>query len=558
MEKSTKLKILESLGKIYEKTKRCKLEESFFSKMDTELSILSSYFHTTNSQSLFIAIVFAENFKGNSVDFSDLIRHLDCNPMKLLEFSDDFSYLCASGIFKKHRSRHRFKLTGSNDQFTINEQITEAILNNKPMPEITDEKILNVIELLEKIYIIGEQCYDEEITTQELFNQTRGLILNNLQFPLIRNINHFKLEKEDSYLYLYLIFKSYSGSETIDLGRTLNLIFDKSLKRFNYMQEILSGENTLIKNKHIEIVDGNFFNKNEIKLSDNSYNLLKECDINLFANKTKKKNENILSPTDIPFRELIFCDSEMQQLFMLKGLLNDTKFKETQERLTYKNLPKGVTVLLHGAPGTGKTEIVKQVAKETNRELMRVEISQSKSMWFGESEKIIKRIFTDYRAFAKECKQTPILLFNEADAIFSKRREIGSSNLAQTENAIQNIILEEMESFDGILMATTNLADNLDSAFERRFLFKIKFQKPDSSIRARIWKSKLPNFEIEECEILADRYDFTGGQIDNVLRKNEIYEIIHGEKVTLENLMTFCDEETLSAKITKVGFVNSA
>ena len=220
-------------------------------------------------------------------------------------------------------------------------------------------------------------------------------------------------------------------------------------------------------------------------------------------------------------------------------------------------MPKGVTALLHGASGTGKTEIVKQIAKETNRELIKVEISQSKSMWFGESEKVIKRIFTDYKSFAKECKRTPILLFNEADAIISKRREINNSSVAQTENAIQNIILEELENFEGILIATTNLVNNLDSAFERRFLFKIQFQTPDIIIRAKIWQSKIPFLATKDCYLLAKKFDFTGGQIDNILRKSEIHEIIQGEKVTFENLLTFCSEEILVSNRVKIGFSKS-
>ena len=242
---------------------------------------------------------------------------------------------------------------------------------------------------------------------------------------------------------------------------------------------------------------------------------------------------------------------------MLKDLLTDAKFSATQQRLSEKNLSKGVTVLLHGAPGTGKTEMVKQIARETNRQLMKVEISQSKSMWFGESEKIVKRIFTDYKSFAKDCERVPILLFNEADAIISKRGDVGNSGVDQTENAMQNIILEEMENFEGILIATTNLANNFDKAFERRFLFKIHFQKPDVSIRSKIWKSKLPFLASEDCNILAGQFDFSGGQIDNVLRKNEIHEIIHGEKVTMENLVSFCSEETLVSNRVKIGFSKS-
>lgn len=555
MEKNIKLKVLDSIGKIYAESKECKLEESFFVKIDPELSFLSEYFKTSKNQSFFISLVFALNYKGDTVDLNDLIEYFDCNPMKILEYSDDFNYLHSTGIFCKQKSRHRMKLAGTNDQFIINEKISEAILQNKPMPEIQEDKISDIIELLEKIFKIGEQRDDNEISTRDLFLQTRGLISENLHFPLINKIDQLKFSIDDSYLYLYLIWKTISGSESTDIGRALEGIYDNATKRVNYMQKFLSGENALIKNNLIEIVEARFFNDTEMKLTDLSGSLLKECGINLFMNK--KKNENVISPKDIPFRKLIFSNSEMERLFLLKDLLNDVKFKETQRRLSDKNLPQGVTAILHGAPGTGKTEIIKQLAKETERDLMKVEISQSKSMWFGESEKIIKRIFTDYKVFAKECERTPILLFNEADAIISKRRDVGNSSVAQTENAIQNIILEELENFEGILIATTNLANNLDTAFERRFLFKIQFQKPDISIRAKIWKSKLPFLTIQDCNLLAEKFDFSGGQIDNILRKNEIHEIIHGEKVTLTKLMAFCSEETLVSKTSKIGFTKN-
>lgn len=554
MGNSIKIKILNSIGKIYEESKGCKLEESFFIKNDKDLSFLSEYFQTTKSQSFFISLVFALNYKGDTVDLNDLIEYFNCNPMKILEYNDDFEYLYTKGIFEKQKSKHRMKLAGTNDQFIINEKISEAILQNKPMPEIKQEKIEDVIGLLEKLYNIGEQRDDDEISTYKLFKQTKEIISVNLHFPLIKKVDQFNYNIEDTYLYLYLIWKTLSGTESTDIGRALEGIYDNPSKRLKYMQRILSKENVLVKNNLIEIVEAQFFNDTEMKLTDNSLDILNECDIKLFVNK--KKKENVLSPHEIPFRKLIFSESEMKQLFLLKDLLHDVKLRKTQKRLLNKNLPKGITALLHGAPGTGKTEIVKQIAKETNRELMKVEISQSKSMWFGESEKVIKRIFTDYNSFAKDCARMPILFFNEADAIISKRKALGNSNVSQTENAIQNILLEELENFEGILIATTNLANNLDSAFERRFLFKVQFQKPNASIRAKIWKSKLSFLKIKDCNLLADKFDFSGGQIDNILRKIEIHEIIHGGKVSIENLMFFCSEETLGNNSMKIGFKN--
>jgi len=552
MEMNVKLKTLDSIGKVYEESKACKLVDSFFSKIDNELSFLSSYFRTTKSQSFFIAMVFTLNYKGDTVDLNDLIEHFDCNPIKLLEYSDDFEFLHSSGIFKKQKSKHRIKMAGANDQYVINEKISDAIIQNKPMPEIKQANLTDVFQFIQQVHNLGEQRVDEELSTLMLLRKTHSLMSVNMQFPLTKKIDALELKTVDTFLFLHVIWETLSGSDSSDIAKAMESLYDTASKRVNYTQKLLSGENALIKNNLIELVEARFFNDTEIKLTDHAAALLKECGVNLFMNK--KKKENVILPKDIPSRELIFSKSEMEQLFLLKDLFSDEKFEETQKRLADRSLPKGVTALLHGAPGTGKTEIVKQIAKETNRELMKVEISQSKSMWFGESEKIVKRIFTDYNSFAKECERMPILLFNEADAIISSRREIGSSNVAQTENAIQNIILEELENFEGILIATTNLANNLDSAFERRFLFKILFHKPDLSVRAKIWKVKFPFLSTEDCNFLAKKFEFSGGQIDNVLRKNEIHEIIHGEKVTMENLLTFCSEETIVRNQMNIGF----
>ncbi len=554
MENITKQRILESIGKVYEQAKACKLENSFFETINIELSVLSRYFNISESQAFFTSIIFTLNYRGDSVDLKDLTDYFECNPMRILEYSDDFEYLCSIGLFAKQKSRHRIKIAGANDQFTIHEKVAEAILQNLPMPEIIQKKIEDIVDLLEQLYNLGAQRDDDKISTYEMFNEAKEIFSANTHFPLIEKVNRFGFNIEDIHLYLYLIWKTISGNESADLGRALEGIYDNSSKRFRYMQQFLTGEHILIKNDLLEIEEARFFNDTQIKLTETSHLLLNECEIKLFLNK--KKKDNIIIPLDIPHKELIFDPTEMRQLSILKSLLEDDNFKKTQSRLSDKGLPKGITVLLHGAPGTGKTEIAKQLAKETNREVMKVEISQSKSMWFGESEKIIKRIFTDYKSYAKGCERAPILLFNEADAIISKRKEIGSSNVAQTENAIQNIILEELENFEGILIATTNLANNLDTAFDRRFLFKVLFQKPSASIRAEIWKSKLPSLTIEECHLLAGKFDLSGGQIDNIIRKNEIQEIVHGTIADFERILSFCDEESMVTKRTQIGFIN--
>jgi SpoVK/Ycf46/Vps4 family AAA+-type ATPase len=127
--------------------------------------------------------------------------------------------------------------------------------------------------------------------------------------------------------------------------------------------------------------------------------------------------------------------------------------------------------------------------------------------------------------------------------------------VAQTENAIQNIILDELENFDGIFMATTNLVKNIDTAFDRRFLFKVEFQKPDIVAKAMIWQSKLPWLLPEDCQLLAKQFDFPGGQIDNVVRKVEVEAIINDNFLSFELVTLFCNQELMVRESRgRVGF----
>jgi SpoVK/Ycf46/Vps4 family AAA+-type ATPase len=258
----------------------------------------------------------------------------------------------------------------------------------------------------------------------------------------------------------------------------------------------------------------------------------------------QSKQNGIITPSSIGEKTLYYNASELSQMSSVQSMLDDENYKALMERLQSKNLPISMNILLHGAPGTGKTESVLQLARISGREIMKVEISQTKSMWFGESEKIIKKVFTDYTKYSDRCKKTPILFFNEADAILGKRNEL-NGNVSQTQNTIQNILLEELENFKGIFMATTNLANNLDKAFERRFLFKVEFQKPTIESRTKIWMNKLSFLLEQDACILAQQFELSGGQIENVVRKSEIEFILNGQDVNVETLLKFCSEETL-------------
>ena len=110
-----------------------------------------------------------------------------------------------------------------------------------------------------------------------------------------------------------------------------------------------------------------------------------------------------------------------------------------------------------------------------------------------------------------------------------------------------------MEKHQGVIIATTNLTDNLDNAMERRFLFKVNFQQPNTQTKFLIWKDKLPEVEPRILKELANSYDLSGGQIENVVRKYQMNKVLGKNKADLKLMHTFCMAENYTTK-TRVGF----
>ena len=150
---------------------------------------------------------------------------------------------------------------------------------------------------------------------------------------------------------------------------------------------------------------------------------------------------------------------------------------------------------------------------------------------------------------------TPILLLNEGDAILSKRIENVEHSTEQMMNTLQNILLEEMENIQGVMIVTTNLTSNLDAAFERRFIFKVKFEKPGTEVKSHIWQSLVDTLDEEDADTLAREFDVTGGEIENIARKATMQFVLTGQEVDTDMLRKFAKQEKLESNRRKiVGF----
>jgi len=336
----------------------------------------------------------------------------------------------------------------------------------------------------------------------------------------------------------------------------IKYLYSDFTDRMRVRKEFIKGTHAILKHGLAMLEEGQFKSDRQVMLTDYGLELLLQEDKDIFVTKKdKKKTSDFIIASSIPEKELFFSGKESGSLDFLTDTLKLENHANLVSRLKDAGMRTGVTVLLYGSPGTGKTESVYQIARKTGRDIRMISISETKSMWFGESEKLIKKVFDEYRRKVEKSPVAPILLFNEADGIFSTRKKIGSSAVDQTENAIQNIILQEMEDLNGILIATTNLTQNLDQAFERRFLYKICFEKPDPESRVKIWLNKVKSLPFEHAERLSARYELSGGQIENIARKCILKQALYGTFPMFDEVESFCKEEQMNRNsIQRIGF----
>lgn len=281
------------------------------------------------------------------------------------------------------------------------------------------------------------------------------------------------------------------------------------------------------------------------------------------TNKDVVKNKYIIKSSTIKKVDLYYDEDLIKSLEGVRKILDENNLKGIKSRILEDNQHAGICISFYGPSGTGKTEKVLQLCKEAGRDIYNYNIADSETRYCGMKQKLINKMFSDFKSVVDKYKNAglnePILLLNEADALFAKRHddETDTNTTANRENnQLQAELLNHIENFDGILFITTNRLQNFDEAMERRFLYKIKFDNPNTSTQQAIWKNKFPNLVDDDIEKVVSAYDtFTGGNIQNIKKKASIDYIIDGNKANIAKILELCKDEKLeNEKQRKIGF----
>jgi SpoVK/Ycf46/Vps4 family AAA+-type ATPase len=540
--------LLTHIERIIELAEKSELNGTFYEKAKRSISFVAETMALSADQAVIFSI-FMEKSDDSRIYLSEISKFLGCRNIKAISMMNEVDEL-------EKRRLVRCRLNDGKRNYRVPHEVVTAVKQGVAY-EPENSKNLTTEQLFQHIERLFDERDNKEIAYSALATELRSLMEDNPTLAFCRCIKEWDSIYRDDDNFLLLMFFCHRFVNMDDDCIYFDDFEDlyESKWEFKSMKSALqNGYNELLEQHTLEYKNDNGLADNECyKITAKAKEqLFSELDIKIKQGKNKK---GVIRHDTIAVKELFYNKREQEQIAQLSSLLQKDNFANVQKRLEENSLRKGFACLFHGAPGTGKTETVYQIARTTGRDIMMVDISETKSMWFGESEKKIKEVFERYQAFIKMHNTTPILLFNEADAVIGKRKDVGSGNVAQTENAIQNIILQEMENLDGIMIATTNLTQNLDKAFERRFLYKIEFEKPSMEAKKMIWLSMLPALSAQEAEELATAYDFSGGQIENIVRKRTIDGILNGTEPTMEAMHNYCRTESLYRKEgRRIGF----
>ena len=544
--------IITALNRVLEQARNSELSDEFWQSVKNPLAFLRGELGLTDVQIVVLAMMIEA---GEPLSWKKMGNYLHVSRLMMMTYSEEIEEL----VHKRWLSRSAsFELGRNYEGFSLVHGVVTALRHNKPfVPEkidgLTEQQFVDKLEShIDKNFSDHNVsfCDDEEWMVQ--------LCKANPHLPLCHEVLKFSDDIHVQSLLLMIVYDYAQWEGTDGEGLTFETIDGLYPEEYDcdFLREHLrNGDHTLMQCGFIEqkCADG-MADTEQYMLTTRAKNELLSA-YKPSHKKCKRMQQRMGSRflkdyKTIKEKPLFYNESEQQQIERLTSLLSAENFPSIQKRLEEEGMRKGFACLFYGGPGTGKTETVLQIARQTGRNLMQVDIAGMRDKFVGESEKNIKAVFQRYRELCRNSEVKPILFFNEADGILGKRSTFGGTNpsIEKMDNAMQNIILQEIEDLEGILIATTNLTDNLDSAFERRFIFKIEFHKPNTMVKSLIWRSMLKDLSDEDAQQLAAHFDFSGGQIENIARKRTVDYILSGQYASLEEIEKYCRAELLDNK----------
>lgn len=537
--------ILEAFEYIVELAKDSSLDADFFENASVYIKYAARKLKLSSMQTVLLAL-FVDQSEDSSIRMSDIAAYTGCRTTKILRLSSEIDVLVDKYYLRASHSYNRLT-------YRVPVDVLKALKKNQPYVHVV-EPITGLQSFFDRFNELMEYMNNDELTHEALLEETEEYLGDIRDSHFARALKRFGLVNENRLLFIYMVHLFVENNDDRINFSDIDNLYDNDKIPNWCKNELRSRTSELFCCKLIENVNEDGMARSDcFRLTEYAKtDLLSELNLTVNA----KSDCDLIKWDSFPEKKLVYNVPEKKQVMELSSILSAERFSEVQSRLRNVGMRAGFCCLFYGSPGTGKTETVYQVARATGRDILRVDVDKIKSCWVGESEQNMKKVFDKYRNICKSTSLAPILLFNEADAILGVRMEGATRAVDKMENSIQNIILQEMEALEGIMIATTNLTTNLDKAFERRFLYKVEFNRPTVEARAQIWQVMFPALTERDACTLASQFDLSGGEIENISRKYMVNAILSGrDTIDLLLLAELCRNERIGTSTRqRIGF----
>ena len=543
--------ILESITKIHEYKEKLLRQPDLLIEIKNEVEQVSLFLELDSKMSMLLSVIICEQLMGEVVSIRKMMKHMGFESIDIIKSNESIKILKKRGWLSISKRRiHSFKL----DEYEVSKVLLDAITYNdknkleKKVPENLAMALLHMRHFTANA--LGDYELDE-LTDTICIEMER-----HTNFNFIHMVYESKILIDlEKVILVWMASEVMRGREEFDFNNIIEIFTQDPSYTFWFKERISSGKSNLVKDGFIEFKKPNFMDFTSVALGSKINDLLDELRQDTDYKKKSVRYTTLIEPKDLNEQKLFFNQDAELSFQKVDQLLEDEKYKALMNQFQDKGMKQCLTMLFHGLPGTGKTELVKQMALKHGRNIYQVDLSGIKDMWVGESEKNLKKVFKEYSDSLKYSLKTPILLFNEADALLGIRVNVRHST-DQMHNSLQNILLQELEDMNGIFIATTNLINNIDGAFDRRLLFKQKFELPNTETRAKILEVQFPETNKELLNTVSQDYDMSGGQIQNIKRKLMADQILFGDSYITDHLLIEYIENEIGFRTgkNKIGF----
>jgi DNA-binding transcriptional ArsR family regulator len=521
--------------------------ETLLTDLKHQLDAIRQFFkHATKFESegeLFaFAVIIIQSMEDNDFSIRDLGRNLNMKRTKL--YQNNFhlhliSLMDKNLIDEAERRRQGF------GHYEVNDSIMKSILQNAPIKKVVIKQN-DTLGVLMEIKNFMERFDGRKDDFHESFIPFKRNYFNKCKDPYITFLRGKDLADIDILIMLYV---SLATMDSMPFGFSVSELLDDVLKRDN-LRLIFEIKKSMAKGTHI------LMQKNLIKLSSEGHGFNDSLRIELTDDvKSELYKDQGINETEKVSKDLkYYKEEELEPLFFDPKLQAEIdRFIQMVNRVDEIDFP-ALTTIFKGSPGTGKSAVVNYIAAKTNRGVYKVNISDFRNSFFGESEKQTMKIFGKIEKMYKEGLK-PIFLIEEIDAVLQKRQQETSSSVDSTEYRLANILLDRLSNLPRgcVLIGTQNFGE-LAPEYHRRFPIMIHFTLGDYDCRFKQWHHLLgddPNIKDYA------NYELTPALIQNVVYQMNTDKLIFGKEVERARVIQLIEKEVEFGGVggkKKVGF----